>query len=204
MVEPRSAERTALASDRLGIRLLGLALEQIRLRSLRKFAELITGDPVLRQALVSCHQGTYHASFVHKVAHTAAQHSTLRAEEQEAVYAAALVSRIPEIALTYALDHNRRNRKGRIDLPALQRRCDYFLASALKRLQTSDPTQACVVMRALGIAHLEQVDHLHSDRLPAVLRDAWASVAVNLPLYQLARAEKIDSSDCPSPIWTVL
>ena len=47
------AERRQFASDRRGIRQLGMALDRLTTRSLRKFAELITGDPLLRQVLIS-------------------------------------------------------------------------------------------------------------------------------------------------------
>ena len=172
------AERRQFASDRSSIRQLGLTLDRLATRSLRKFAELITGDPLLRQVLIYRTPENSYAALMARAGHGAASHLAVRPHEQEALYAAALVARIPDwIAL-----HGVRCRSGLLnlpestDLPALLRRCDYFFNSALLRLHTSDPRSAAVVFSALGVTHPSQVNHLHSDRLAAIVRQAWQEV----------------------------
>ena len=178
------AERRQFASDRSSLRQLGLTLDRLTTRSLRKFAELITGDPLLRQVLIYRTPENSYAALMARAGHGAASHPAVRPHEQEALYAAALVARIPDwIAL-----HGVRCRSGLLDLPdlpdspdspalsALLRRCNYFFNSALMRLHTSDPRSAPVVFSALGVTHPSQVDHLHSDRLAAIVRQAWQEV----------------------------
>ena len=175
------AERRQFASDRSSLRQLGLTLDRLATRSVRKFVELITGDPLLRQVLICRTPENSYAALMARAGHGAASHPAVRPHEQEALYAAALVARIPDwIAL-----HGVRCRSGLPDSPdlpdspalsALLRRCDYFINSALLRLHTSDPRSAAVVFSALSVTHPSQVDHLHSDRLAAIVRQAWQEV----------------------------
>jgi hypothetical protein len=181
---PRS-EREQMNTDQLGNRLLGLALEGLPSRSLQRFAGAIAGDPPLRQVLVSQRGGCYHAALMQQAASVAAAHPQVEAFEREAVYAATLLVRVPDLVRAYEEDHGRALPGAAPHAGGRARRWDFLLPPALRRLRLSDPKQAGVVYLALGGTEPVRISDLHSDRLPVVVRQAWAQVEADCPGYAL-------------------
>ena len=199
-----SAAREQLAADRLGNRMLVLALEGINCRSLRQFADTIAGDPPLRQVLIARHGDCYHASLMQQAATVATRHRLIRAPELDAVYAATLIARLPDMVQIFATEHCPAPTEPGLEGPLLAllvRRCDFFTWSALRRLRISNPAQAAVVFSALGWTEPAQLNDLHSDRLASIVREAWRSVEAEHPAYRLPDSQ---ASACDGSIFTTL
>ena len=191
-----SSERSLLGADRIGNRMLGLALESIRCRSLRQFIDTLAGDPPLRQVLISRHGDCFHASLMQQAATVATRHRLIRAPELDAVYAAALIARLPDMVRVYAAEYGPAPVEPALEAPLLAllvRRCDFFIHAALRRLRITDPAQAAVVFDALGWSEPARLDDLHSDRLASIVREAWHSVEAQHPAYRLLGAESMAS-----------
>lgn len=173
-----TSERELLGADRIGNRMLGLALEAISCRSLRQFVDTLAGDPPLRQVLISRHGGRYHSSVMQQAATAATRHPRLRKHELDAVYAATLIARVPDMISAYAAEHCPAPVGSALEAPLvahLARRCDFFTHAALRRLRISDPVQAAVVFDALGWTEPARLNDLHSDRLASIVRESWRS-----------------------------
>ena len=170
------AERQRFAFARQGIRAMGLAIHTLTNSGLRKFCQFVFGDPLVRQvviypfypiSMVAPVIGKSYASLMAGAAQAAASHPGVRPHEQEALYAAALVANLPQWVHRYS------DYCGTDDVLTSARRVNYFMDSALTGLHTSDPAQAAVVFRALGITLARHVNELQSDRLASMVRQAW-------------------------------
>lgn len=195
-----SIERRRFASDRHGLRQLGRVLDLITTRSLVKFTEMITGDPLLRQILIA---DTYQDSYVgrmERAAQAALAHAETRSHEHEALFAAALVAHLPERIRSYGLA------SGTQEVPGWLRRCDYFMNSALTRLHSSDAAQSVIVFGALGVTLPKNVNDLHSSRLERIVRQAWmqADAEGADPADRSRPADPSDSSDPSNPRYSTL
>ena len=188
------SEREQMSSDLLGNRLLTLALESINTRSLQRFAGTLCGDPPLRQVLVSLLGGCYHASLMRQAASVAAAHPQVHVQEREAVYAATLVARLPEMVQVQGDGRSSDRPGGAPDASVLADRCDFFTTAALRRLRISDAAQAAVVYSALGWAEPTRLNDLHSDRLSGVVRSAWEAVEAGHPEYRLPQPDHGDGA----------
>ena len=188
------SEREQMSADLLGNRLLTLALDGIHTRSLQRFAGTLCGDPPLRQVLVSLLGGCYHASLMRQAASVAAAHPQVHAHEREAVYAATLVARLPEMVEVKGEGRSNDRPGGAPDASVLADRCAFFTASALRRLRISNPAQAAVVFSALGWTEPERLNDLHSDRLAGIVREAWAAVEAGHPAYRLPQPDQGDGA----------
>ena len=190
MHELLPSTREQMSADLLGNRLLTLALDGIHTRSLQRFAGTLCGDPPLRQVLVSLLGGCYHASLMRQAASVAAAHPQVHAHEREAVYAATLVARLPEMVRVPGAGRGNERPGAAPDASVLADRCDSFTAAALRRLRISNAAQAAVVFSALGWTEPARLNDLHSDRLAAIVRAAWAAVETGHPAYRLPRPDR--------------
>ena len=194
MHELLPSTREQMSADLLGNRLLTLALDGIHTRSLQRFAGTLCGDPPLRQVLVSLIGGCYHASLMRQAASVAAAHPQVQEKEREAVYAATLVARLPEMVQVQEDGRSSDRPGGAPDASVLADRCAFFTASALRRLRISNPAQAAVVFSALGWTEPERLNDLHSDRLAGIVREAWAAVEAGHPAYRLPQPDQGDGA----------
>jgi hypothetical protein len=199
-------ESERLGRDRLGGRLLHMTLARVQTSSLRQFLHQITGDPLLRQIVIARHSGCFNVAMMGRAAHRAMANAQVHAHEKNAVFTAALIARLGDMAHAWVqqgVPSGAWNWTGPGSAPELQRRWQYFLGSAWRGLQSSDPQNAALVGQALGLAAPEGADDLHGAgaRLQTAVSLGWTQACSRSHGYRLARAQSagFDKQPTTSP-----
>lgn len=196
MSHDSTAELQRFSRDRFGSRLLLMTMDQLSIPSLRQFLHQMTGDPVIAQLVIAQQAGVYNVCLMRRSARRAAGSTAVHPDEKDAVFAAALVARLGDLAEALA-----RQRTGlAVSLPELHRRCRYLLGVALRRLEAEDAPNACVIRLALGCPMPDEGRAADSARLQTVVALAWAELCSRMPGYYLPPVQPVrlaDESDPP-------
>ena len=192
-----SAELLRFSRDRFGSRLLQITLDQRSTLSLRQFLHQIAGDPVIGQVIIARQAGDYNVCWMRRSACRAACNQAVYEEERDAVYAAAFVARLGDMAAALPDIGVRATTPA----PEVERRWRYLVDAALRRLQAQDAPRASLMRLALGCPMPDDGSAEDGARLQTAVNLAWIQMCARFPDYPLTRtppAELADSADrCP-------
>ena len=196
-------ESERLGRDRFGGRLLHMTLARVQTRTLRQFLNQIMGDPLLRQIVIARHSGSFNVAMMGRAAYRAMGNAQVHAHEKNAVFTAALIARLGDMAHAWVqqgVHPGAGNWPGPGSGPELQRRWQYFLSCAWRGLQSSDPQNAALVGQALGLAASEAADDLHGAgaRLQTAVSLGWTQACSRSHGYRLARAQSAGFDEPPA------
>ena len=196
-------ESERLGRDRFGGRLLQMTLARVPATSLRQFLDQITGDPALRQIVIARHSGSFNVAMMGRAAYRAMGNAQVHAHEKNAVFTAALIARLGDMAHAWVrqgVNPEAGSWSSPGSAPELQRRWQYFLRSAWRGLQSSDPHNAELVGQALGLAAPEAVDDLHGAgaRLQTAVSLGWTQACSRSHGYHLARTQPAGFDEPPA------
>jgi hypothetical protein len=189
------SELQRFSRDRFGSRLLLMAMDQLSTSSLRQFLHQVTGDPLIAQLVIAQQAGVYNVCLMRRSARRAAGSTSVHPDEKDAVFAAALVARLGDLAEALA----RQGAGLSVPLPELHRRWRYLLGVALRRLAAEDAPNACVVRLALGCPMPDEGRAADSARLQTVVALAWAEICSRMPGYYLSRVQPARLANKPDP-----
>lgn len=196
-------ESERLGRDRLGGRLLHMTLARVQTSSLRQFLDQMMGDPLLRQIVIARHSGSFNVAMMGRAAYRAMGNAQVHAHEKNAVFTAALIARLGDMAHAWVrqgVNPEAGSWSSPGSAPELQRRWQYFLRSAWRGLQSSDPHNAELVGQALGLAAPEAVDDLHGAgaRLQTAVSLGWTQACSRSHGYHLARTQPAGFDEPPA------
>ena len=190
-----TAEQRRFNQDRFGSRLLLMTIDQVPRLSLRRFLHQVTGDPVIGQIVVAQQAGVYNVCLLRRSARRAAGKASVQPDERDAVFAAAFVARLGDMADALA----RQWRSLATPAPELHRRWHYLLGVALRRLQAEDAPNACLLQLALGCPMPDEGRAVASARLQTAVSLAWTELCARFPGYHRPRAPLPGLADGAEP-----
>jgi hypothetical protein len=181
MTPDGTPEMRRFSRDRFGSRLLQMTMDQLSSPSLRQFLHQVTGDPA----------GVYNVCLMRRSARRAAGSASVHPDESEAVFAAAFLARVGDLAEALAAQ----GADPAIKLPELERRYLYLLAAALRSLEATDGRNAAVVRLALGCPMPEEGRAADSARLQTAVTLAWSELCSRFPGYYSSRIPPVSLAD---------
>lgn len=181
-----TTEMRRFSRDRFGSRLLLMTIDQLSTSSLRQFLHQVTGDPVIGQVVIAQHAGVYNVynvCMMRRSARWAANNEAVYDDEREAVFAAAFVARLGDIAAALA------DNGGGASTPApeVYRRWRYLVGVAMRHLQSEDGPNGSLIRLALGCPMPDDGSAEDSARLQTVVTLAWTELCARFPGYHLPR-----------------
>jgi hypothetical protein len=191
MTPDGSPEMRRFSRDRFGSRLLLMTIDQLSTPSLRQFLHQVTGDPVIGQVVIAQQAGVYNVCLMRRSARRAAGSASVHPDESEAVFAAAFLARVGDLAEALAAQ----GAGPAIKLPELQRRYLYLLGAALRSLEATDGRNAAVVRLALGCPMPEEGRAADSARFQTAVTLAWAELCSRFPGYYSSRIPPVCLAD---------
>ena len=195
MTPDGTPEMRRFSRDRFGGGLLLMTIDQLSTPSLRQFLHQVTGDPVIGQVVIAQRAGVYNVCLMRRSARRAASSACVHPDESEAVFAAAFLARLGDLAEALASQ----GAGPAVPLPELRRRYLYLLGAALRCLEATDGFNAGVVRLALGCPMPEEGRAADSARLQTAVTLAWAELCSRFPGYYASRIPPVCLSDDPDP-----
>ena len=193
-----AVELLRFSRDRFGSRLLQITLDQLSTLSLRQFLHQIAGDPVIGQVIIARQAGDFNVCWMRRSACRAARNQAVYKEERDAVFAAAFVARLGDMAAS--LPDN--GCRATTPAPEVERRWRYLVDAALRRLQDVDAPNASLIRLALGCPLPDDGSTEDGARLQTAVNLAWTQMCARFPDYPLTRmppAHLADSADSAGP-----
>lgn len=195
MTPDGTPEMRRFSRDRFGGRLLLMTMDQLSSPSLRQFLHQVTGDPVIGQVVIAQQAGVYNVCLMRRAARRAAGSACVHPHESEAVFAAAFLARVGDLAEALTSQ----GVGPAVPLPELRRRYRYLLAAALRCLEATDGLNAGVVRLALGCPMPEEGRAADSARLQTAVTLAWVELCSRFPGYYSCRIPPVCLADDPDP-----